>query len=80
MHHFLSIWTHWDLSTSTETYLCGTALRVLEGSEGLPIAVQLVAPPWREELCLRAMREVEKDAGFAEQSHSVWAGADILWL
>ncbi|NXE45291.1 FAAH1 hydrolase, partial [Casuarius casuarius] len=30
------------------------------GSVGLPIAVQCVALPWQEELCLRFMREVEK--------------------
>ena len=26
---------------------------------GLPVAVQLVAPPWKDEVCLRAMKEVE---------------------
>uniref|UniRef100_A0A8B9PMY7 Fatty-acid amide hydrolase 1 n=1 Tax=Apteryx owenii TaxID=8824 RepID=A0A8B9PMY7_APTOW len=30
------------------------------GSVGLPVAVQCVALPWQEELCLRLMREVEK--------------------
>ncbi|XP_025909483.1 fatty-acid amide hydrolase 1-like [Nothoprocta perdicaria] len=30
------------------------------GSVGLPVAVQCVALPWQEELCLRFMREVEK--------------------
>ncbi|XP_042340166.1 fatty-acid amide hydrolase 1 [Plectropomus leopardus] len=29
------------------------------GGEGLPVAVQCVALPWHEELCLRFMREVE---------------------
>jgi len=27
--------------------------------EGLPIGVQLIAAPWREELCLRAARTLE---------------------
>lgn len=27
---------------------------------GLPVAVQCVALPWQEELCLRFMREVEQ--------------------
>ena len=27
---------------------------------GLPIGVQVVAPPWQEELCLRAMRDIEE--------------------
>uniref|UniRef100_A0A3Q3VIG4 Fatty-acid amide hydrolase 1 n=1 Tax=Mola mola TaxID=94237 RepID=A0A3Q3VIG4_MOLML len=30
------------------------------GGEGLPVAVQCVALPWQDELCLRFMREVEK--------------------
>uniref|UniRef100_A0A665UE85 Fatty-acid amide hydrolase 1 n=1 Tax=Echeneis naucrates TaxID=173247 RepID=A0A665UE85_ECHNA len=30
------------------------------GGEGLPVAVQCVALPWRDELCLRLMKEVEK--------------------
>uniref|UniRef100_A0A8C7BU15 Fatty-acid amide hydrolase 1 n=1 Tax=Neovison vison TaxID=452646 RepID=A0A8C7BU15_NEOVI len=31
----------------------------LQGSIGLPVAVQCVALPWEEELCLRFMKEVE---------------------
>ncbi|XP_051802953.1 fatty-acid amide hydrolase 1 isoform X2 [Acanthochromis polyacanthus] len=30
------------------------------GGEGLPVAVQCVALPWQEELCLRFMKEVEQ--------------------
>jgi Asp-tRNA(Asn)/Glu-tRNA(Gln) amidotransferase A subunit family amidase len=29
-------------------------------SEGLPVGVQCVAPMWREELCLRLMKEIEE--------------------
>lgn len=36
----------------------------LEGSE-LPMGVQLIAPPWREDLCLRAARFLER-AGVAD--------------
>uniref|UniRef100_A0A6J0UV61 Vitamin D3 hydroxylase-associated protein-like n=1 Tax=Pogona vitticeps TaxID=103695 RepID=A0A6J0UV61_9SAUR len=32
----------------------------VEGAVGLPVAVQCVALPWQEELCLRFMKEVEK--------------------
>ncbi|XP_043346477.1 vitamin D3 hydroxylase-associated protein-like isoform X2 [Dermochelys coriacea] len=31
----------------------------VEGATGLPVAVQCVALPWQEELCLRFMKEVE---------------------
>ncbi|XP_051855776.1 vitamin D3 hydroxylase-associated protein-like [Antechinus flavipes] len=33
--------------------------KAIEGSVTLPIAVQCVALPWREEICLRFMKEVE---------------------
>ncbi|XP_054835887.1 vitamin D3 hydroxylase-associated protein-like [Eublepharis macularius] len=33
--------------------------KAVEGAVGLPVAVQCVALPWQEELCLRFMKEVE---------------------
>ncbi|XP_025782486.1 fatty-acid amide hydrolase 1-like [Puma concolor] len=33
--------------------------RAIQGSVGLPVAVQCIALPWEEELCLRFMKEVE---------------------
>ena len=58
-----------DLATEYETgtdnaELAAATKAVLVGSEGLPIAVQLVAPPWREDLCLRAMREWRRTPTF----------------
>ncbi|KAJ7332774.1 hypothetical protein JRQ81_014954 [Phrynocephalus forsythii] len=35
-------------------------VKAVEGAVGFPVAVQCVALPWQEELCLRFMREVEK--------------------
>ncbi|KAF4078821.1 hypothetical protein AMELA_G00185860 [Ameiurus melas] len=37
-----------------------TFVEAVRGGVGLPIAVQCVALPWQEEMCLRLMREVEK--------------------
>uniref|UniRef100_A0A8C7R6W3 Fatty-acid amide hydrolase 1 n=1 Tax=Oncorhynchus mykiss TaxID=8022 RepID=A0A8C7R6W3_ONCMY len=34
--------------------------KAVTGGEGLPVAVQCVALPWQDELCLRFMREVER--------------------
>ncbi|CAL8307794.1 unnamed protein product [Lota lota] len=34
-------------------------VKAVAGGEGLPVAVQCVALPWQEELCLRFMKEVE---------------------
>ncbi|KAH1167025.1 vitamin D3 hydroxylase-associated protein-like [Mauremys mutica] len=36
-----------------------TLRQAVEGAVGLPVAVQCVALPWQEELCLRFMKEVE---------------------
>ncbi|CAF95839.1 unnamed protein product, partial [Tetraodon nigroviridis] len=33
--------------------------KAVSGGQGLPVAVQCVALPWQDELCLRFMREVE---------------------
>uniref|UniRef100_A0A8C0KRA5 Fatty-acid amide hydrolase 1 n=1 Tax=Canis lupus dingo TaxID=286419 RepID=A0A8C0KRA5_CANLU len=40
---------------SSDTYF----REALQGSVGLPVAVQCIALPWEEELCLRFMKEVE---------------------
>lgn len=34
-------------------------VQAVSGGQGLPVAVQCVALPWQDELCLRFMREVE---------------------
>ncbi|CAJ1460769.1 unnamed protein product [Effrenium voratum] len=47
------------------------AMRAVQDSEGLPIAVQLVALPWREELCLRAMLELEEACKFQGNHRSL---------
>lgn len=39
------------------------SLQAVKESVGLPVAVQCVALPWQEELCLRLMKEVEKLTG-----------------
>lgn len=35
-------------------------VQAVSGGQGLPVAVQCVALPWQDELCLRFMKEVEK--------------------
>ncbi|MCJ8729208.1 hypothetical protein PDJAM_G00103420 [Pangasius djambal] len=35
-------------------------VKAIRGGVGLPIAVQCVALPWQDEMCLRLMREVEE--------------------
>ncbi|XP_058258481.1 fatty-acid amide hydrolase 1-like isoform X2 [Hemibagrus wyckioides] len=37
-----------------------TFVKAIQDGVGLPVAVQCVARPWQEEMCLRLMKEVEK--------------------
>jgi len=39
------------------------ARATLRGVVGLPVGVQVAALPWRDELCLRLMRELEQGLG-----------------
>ena len=41
------------------------AVKACVGTAGLPVGVQVVAAPWHDELCLRAMRELESVLGDA---------------
>uniref|UniRef100_A0A3B4ATT7 Fatty-acid amide hydrolase 1 n=1 Tax=Periophthalmus magnuspinnatus TaxID=409849 RepID=A0A3B4ATT7_9GOBI len=45
------------VTAQDEKNLCHLAAK---GGEGLPVAVQCVALPWQDELCLRFMKEVEE--------------------
>lgn len=48
-------------------------LQAVEGAVGLPVAVQCVALPWQEELCLRFMKEVEKVSHERMGRKKIWA-------
>ncbi|MAV27245.1 MAG: hypothetical protein CMQ05_14210 [Gammaproteobacteria bacterium] len=53
----------WDIEMdppSVEPELRDACLRSREDSRGMPIALQIVGQPWREEMVLRAMLEVER--------------------
>ena len=41
------------------------ARRAMKGAAGMPVGVQLVAPPWRDELCVAAMAAMEAALGGA---------------
>ena len=50
-------WKLQDKSTISEKFQAA-CLRSRAGSEGMPIALQVIGQPWREELVLRGMLEV----------------------
>lgn len=50
----------WGGLTSFLSSRCLYPVQAMKKSVGLPVAVQCVALPWQEELCLRFMREVER--------------------
>ena len=39
-------------------------LQAMEGAVGLPVGIQVVAPWYEDEICLRVMKEVEGAADF----------------
>ena len=45
------------------------AMRAVDDSLNLPVAVQLVTLPWKEELCLRAMADLEKAMACESKHH-----------
>ena len=52
------------------------------GAVGLPVAVQLASMPWEDEVCLRAMKELESEVGEelrAEIAQSTRANAVVDW-
>lgn len=53
-----------------DPYMAQAAKAGVAGSLGLPMSVQLVAPSWREELCLRAMLEVQRRLPFDHTQHA----------
>jgi len=61
--------TPYDPETEDEP-LSQAARAAVENSLGLPVAVQLVAPPWREDVCLRAMMEVQRLVPFDHTQHA----------
>ena len=49
-------------------YLTGLFIFLLQdsvGAVGLPVSVQVVAPPCHEEVCLRVMKEIQQGIGQA---------------
>jgi fatty acid amide hydrolase len=53
----------WDISPDPQLVdqaFKEACLRSREASEGMPVAVQVIGQPWREELVLRGMLEVER--------------------
>lgn len=54
------------------------AFQLQRGTEGLPIPVQFMALPWRDELCLHAMREAELAIQSPEKKLPLLPGTDFL--
>lgn len=55
-----SVWSnaHFDIHFLIVFLTC-VFVQALQGGVGLPVAVQCVSLPWKDELCLRLMRELE---------------------
>jgi fatty acid amide hydrolase len=53
-----------------DVQLAQAAIKSVRGSVGLPVGLQLVAPPWEEELCLHAMSELSRVMPFDHTQHA----------
>lgn len=51
---------------STNPHINALAQPTMENSAGLPVSVQVVAPPYEDELCLHVMRQIESEIGLHE--------------
>ena len=56
-----------DIPANQRDPIAKIAANVMEGSEGLPMSVAVMTPSYRDELCLRVMKEVESVVGFLEE-------------
>ena len=52
-----SQWDHWARKAQEQ----------MKESEGLPMSVAVMTPLWRDEECLRIMKEIERVAGFSKK-------------
>ena len=55
------------LPENQRDYWAKRANEALQGSAGLPISVAVTAPNFKDEICLRVMKEIETEVGFNEQ-------------
>jgi len=56
-----------DIPADQRDLFARKAAQVMEGSEGLPLSVAIMTPAFRDELCLRIMKEVESLARFDKE-------------
>ena len=50
------------------------ATEAMAGSAGLPVGVQVAAEPWRDELVLRVMKEIEQGVKFSAEPR--WSSSE----
>lgn len=55
---------HAELPSSQRDSIARSAAKAMEGSQGLPVNVQLVTRPNQDELCLHVMKQLEASVGF----------------
>jgi fatty acid amide hydrolase len=56
-----------DLPENQRDHIAKLVAKCMEGSAGMPISVSVMTPPYRDEMCLRAMKQVEAVVKFAER-------------
>eukprot|EP00127_Corallochytrium_limacisporum_P000147 Clim_evm8s6 gene=Clim_evmTU8s6 len=58
---------HYNNPDAPQDMLTKAAKKVMKGSEGLPMSVQVVARPFQDELIMRVMADIEKTIDFKDE-------------
>jgi fatty acid amide hydrolase len=53
-----------DLPENQRDHIAKLVAECMKGSAGMPMSISVMTPPYRDEMCLRAMREVEAVVNF----------------
>jgi fatty acid amide hydrolase len=56
-----------DMPADQRDIISRIVAQVMQGSEGMPISVCVMSPSYRDETCLRVMKEIEKTIPFQEE-------------
>lgn len=69
--HYYDSKEHRDqLPKNQRDQLARFAAQEMKGSAGLPISISVLTPAYKDETCLRVMKEVEKVVGFNERPNA----------
>jgi fatty acid amide hydrolase len=67
-----------DLPVEQRDVIATMVQTTMEGSQGMPMGVSVMAPPHRDETCLYVMKEVERSVNFTATPQAFRGAAEVL--